>query len=71
MKQGVAAQHPAKYNLDEKELERVSAFTRTKLEDVRAQMEEAQKAAQGMGKGEGDFEADAGDAEDDESAWVE
>ena len=74
MKRGIAAQQPSKYNLDEKELERVSAFTRTKLEDVKAQMEEASKAAQSMGRGKGDFEAERegnDDEDEDESAWVE
>ncbi|KLO09741.1 transducin family protein/WD-40 repeat family protein [Schizopora paradoxa] len=71
VRRGVSAQHPQKYNLDEKEIERVSAFTRTKLEDVKAQMEEAQKAAQSMGRGlEADETNEAG-SDDDESAWVD
>ncbi len=70
VKRGVSAQHPQKYNLDEKEIERVSAYTRTKLEDVKAQMEEAHKAAKEMGRGlDADEANEAGS--DDESAWVE
>lgn len=67
VKRGVTVQNPRRYNLDEREIERVSAFTRTKLEDVKAQMEEAHKAAKEMGRGSGDIE----DGSDDESAWVE
>lgn len=67
MKRGVAVQHPAKYNLDEKELERVSALARIELEDARVELERAHEAAKEMGKG---AEADDGD-EENEDNWVE
>ena len=70
MKRGVAAQHPNKYNLDETELERVSALARIELEDARVELERAQEAAKGMGRGAEGEEADDHD-EDDEDAWVE
>ena len=69
VKRGVAAQHPAKYNLDEKELERVSALARIELEDAKLELQRAHEAAKEMGKGAEGEEAD--DQEEDESAWVE
>ena len=71
VRRGVSAQHPQKYNLDEKEIERVSAFTRTKLEDVKAQMEEAHKAAKQMGRGAEADETNEEAGSDDDGAWVE
>ena len=72
VKRGVATQHPAKYNLDERELERVSKLARIELEDARVELERAHEAAKQMGKGaEGDEADDAGENEDDEDAWVE
>ena len=68
VKRGVAAQHPQKYNLDETELERVSALARIELEDARVELERAHAAAEEMGKGAEGSEAD--DADDDD-AWVE
>ena len=44
VRRGVAAQHPKKYNLDENELERVSALTRVGLDELKAQIEKAQSA---------------------------
>ena len=71
VKRGVAAQHPQKYNLDEAELERVSALARVELEDARAELERASAAAAAeMGKGAEGAEADDHE-EDDEDAWVE
>jgi periodic tryptophan protein 1 len=51
VKRGVAARHPSKYLLDEKELERVSVLARIELEDARVELERASKIAQEMGKG--------------------
>lgn len=61
IKRGVSAQHPTKYDLDDQELERVSALARIELEDARVELQRAHDAAQTMGKD--------GDDEDDE--WVE
>lgn len=47
---GIATQHPKKYVLDEKELERVSALARVELEDARVELEHASKLAHSMGK---------------------
>jgi periodic tryptophan protein 1 len=69
VKRGVAVQHPQKYNLDEKELERVSALARIELEDARIELERAQEAAKDMGRGAEGEEAD--DHDEDEDAWVE
>ncbi|GLB40346.1 putative WD domain, G-beta repeat [Lyophyllum shimeji] len=70
VQRGVSAQHPHKYVLDEKELERVSALARIELEDARKELERAHEAAKSMGRGaEGDEADDAGD--DDEENWVD
>ena len=77
VKRGVAIQHPHKYNLDEKELERVSALARIELEDARQELERAQEEAQKMER-ERDRERDDAELEvldgsddGDEDAWVE
>ncbi|KAF8183370.1 WD40-repeat-containing domain protein [Pholiota molesta] len=73
VRRGVSAQHPQKYVLDDKELQRVSALARIELEDARVELERAHLAAQSMGKGaegdEGDENADGDD--DDEGDWVD
>lgn len=61
VQRGVAVQHPKKYNLDESELERVSALARIDLEDVREEMERATEAAKKMGRGEEEDETDRDD----------
>jgi len=72
VRRGVAAQHPEKYILDDKELERVSALARIELEDARIELERAHLAAQEMGKGaEGDEADDNVGDDDDEANWVE
>lgn len=63
---GVAEQNPKTYDLDEKELERVSALARINLEDARAELAQATAAAETF-KGGG---SDAG-ADGDEDEWVE
>ncbi|KAJ7455207.1 WD40-repeat-containing domain protein [Mycena galericulata] len=71
VRRGVAAQHPAKYVLDDQELERVSALSRIQLEDARIELERAHEAAKSMGLGaEGEEADDAGDA-GDEDDWVD
>ncbi|KAF8656211.1 hypothetical protein AX16_002647 [Volvariella volvacea WC 439] len=74
VRQGVAARHPAKYVLDDQELERVSALARIELEDARLELERAHEAAKTMGLGaEGEEADDAEDvAEDDnDENWVD
>jgi periodic tryptophan protein 1 len=43
IRKGVATQHPEKYVLDEKELQRVSALSRVELEEMKKEIEKAQK----------------------------
>ncbi|KAH9481300.1 putative WD repeat-containing protein C17D11.16 [Psilocybe cubensis] len=71
VKRGVAVQHPEKYVLDDKELERVSALARIELEDARIELERAHLAAQEMDKREEDEEGDDNAEEDDEDDWVD
>ncbi|THG93808.1 hypothetical protein EW145_g8274, partial [Phellinidium pouzarii] len=71
VKRGAAAQHPGKYSLDEKELERVSALARIELEDARLELERAHEAAKEMGKGAEADEADDDGGDNDEDAWVD
>ncbi|PPR02610.1 hypothetical protein CVT24_002181 [Panaeolus cyanescens] len=72
VRRGVAIQHPQKYILDDKELERVSALARIELEDARIELERAHLAAQSMGQ---DAEEDEGDEhaenDDDDANWVD
>jgi len=67
VRRGVSAQHPQKYVLDDRELERVSALARIELEDARIELERAHLAAQEMGKGAEGEEAD----DNDEENWVD
>lgn len=70
VRRGVSLQHPSKYVLDDKELERVSALARIELEDARTELGRAHEAAKSMGRGaEGDEADDGGD--DGEGDWVE
>lgn len=79
VRRGVAQQHPTKYILDDKELERVSKLARIELEDARKELERAHKAALEMGQGlevedEGagvEDEADKEGADGEEDEWVE
>ncbi|KIM84807.1 hypothetical protein PILCRDRAFT_369772 [Piloderma croceum F 1598] len=74
VKRGIAAHHPSKYVLDDKELERVSALARIELEDARVELARAHEAAKGMERGvEGDEGDDAADDDDgeDADAWVD
>ncbi|EJD06886.1 transducin family protein/WD-40 repeat family protein [Fomitiporia mediterranea MF3/22] len=70
VKRGVAAQHPQKYNLDERELERVSKLARIEIEDARQELERAHEAAKLMGRGAEGAEADDRGGED-EDEWVD
>ena len=71
VRRGVSAQHPTKYILDDRELERVSALARIELEDARIELERAHLAALSMGKGAEGDEADDVVNDDDEANWVE
>jgi periodic tryptophan protein 1 len=78
VKRGVTIQHPQKYVLDDKELQRVSTLARIELEDARVEMERAHKAAQEMGKGDegdevDDISKDGKDVEEEDgnADWVE
>ena len=70
MKRGAAQQNPQKYILDNQELQRVSALARIELEDAKAELQRAQKAADAVEKRA--FSSVDDDADDgDDSAWVE
>ncbi|CCM03608.1 uncharacterized protein FIBRA_05746 [Fibroporia radiculosa] len=71
VKRGVAAQIPEKYELDDGELQRVSALARIEVEDARKELEWAHRAAGMMGKGAEGEEADDADEDDDENSWVD
>lgn len=73
VKRGVAVQHPSKYVLDDKELQRVSALARIEVEDARVELERAHEAAKSMRRAEDDDEdEEVKDApEEDEDGWVE
>ena len=69
MKRGVSTQHPSKYVLDDKELERVSALARIELEDARKELQRAHEAALSLGK---HAEEEAEDEQnEDEDGWVD
>ncbi|KAG8741242.1 hypothetical protein FRC12_015737 [Ceratobasidium sp. 428] len=63
VRRGAAAENPEKYNLDEKELERVQQLARIELEDAQLELQKASEAAQEM-EGRSEDEAD-----DDEAGW--
>jgi periodic tryptophan protein 1 len=65
VRRGVAQRHPTKYVLDDGELERVSKLARIELEDARADLEKAHKAALEMGK---DADDEENEDEDEEGA---
>ncbi|KAL5526494.1 PWP1 [Sanghuangporus sanghuang] len=76
VKRGIAAQHPAKYNLDELELERVSALARIEIEDARVELERAQEAAKEMGRraeedDDEDVDVDEDEDKENEDEWVD
>ncbi|KAJ8072283.1 rRNA-processing protein [Marasmius tenuissimus] len=68
VKRGIAVQQPAKYVLDDKELERVSALAHIELEDARTELKRAHEAAKTLGDGAEDEGAGEDDDEDD---WVD
>ncbi|KAL4884373.1 WD40-repeat-containing domain protein [Aspergillus karnatakaensis] len=60
VRRGVAAQFPTKYDIDEKEMERISKLARMQLEDAREDLSAAQE------RGDGADEKDADAMEEDE-----
>lgn len=68
MKRGAAQQDPQKYVLDDQELQRVSALARIELEDAKAELQRAQKAANAIEKR---VVSGRDDDADDDDAWVE
>jgi periodic tryptophan protein 1 len=74
VRRGAAAENPEKYNLDEKELERVQQLARIELEDAQIELQKASEAAQEMeGRSEDGDEDEDGDGEegDDDEGWEE
>ncbi|KAK7463457.1 rRNA-processing protein [Stygiomarasmius scandens] len=70
VRRGVSSQHPSKYVLDDKELERVSALARVELESAQDELKRAHEAAQSMGQGDDGIGAGEED-DDDEENWVD
>lgn len=58
IKKGVAAQHPQRFKVDEKELELMNQFAADRLGEAKADLEEAQKA---------DMEIDSADDSENDS----
>lgn len=48
VKRGLAEQHPKKYELDDKEMERISALAKVELEDAQTELARAEKEAKEM-----------------------
>lgn len=63
VKRGIAAEAPKKYEVDEKELARISQLAREELEDAQLDMEQIGKLAGEMGQGL--------EEEDQEEDWEE
>lgn len=70
---GVAAQHPSKYVVDEKELDRVGQLARVRLEDAQLELELAQATQTDDARDNMDDDEDeSGSQEDDnEDEWQE
>jgi periodic tryptophan protein 1 len=74
VRRGVAAENPEKYNLDEKELERVQKLARIELEDAQVELQRASEAAQDMDNRSDDEEEEgdsAIDEDDNDGSWEE
>ena len=48
VKRGIPEQHPTKYELDDKEMERISALAKVELEDAQTELARAEKEAKEM-----------------------
>lgn len=64
-------QNPQKYVLDDQELQRVSALARIELEDAKAELQRAQKAANAIEKRVSSGRDEEADNDEDGDAWVE
>ncbi|CAE6415380.1 unnamed protein product [Rhizoctonia solani] len=72
VRRGVAAENPEKYNLDEKELERVQKLARIELEDAQVELQRANEAAQDMDNRSDDEEEEGDstiDEDDNDGSW--
>jgi periodic tryptophan protein 1 len=68
VRRGAAAENPEKYNLDEKELERVQKLARIELEDAQIELQKASEAAQEMEDRSAD---ECGEDEGNDEGWEE
>ncbi|CAE6409530.1 unnamed protein product [Rhizoctonia solani] len=68
VRRGIAAENPEKYNLDEKELERVQKLARIELEDAQVELQRASEAAQDM-ENRSDDEDSTIDDDDNDDSW--
>jgi len=71
VKRGAAKSNPQKYILDDQELQRVSALARIELEDAKAELQRAQKAANAIEKRVVSGGDEVIDDDEDNDAWVE
>jgi len=71
VKREAAQQNPQKYVLDDQELQRVSALARIELEDAKAELQRAQKAANAIEKRVVAGVDEDADDDGDDGAWVE
>lgn len=71
VKRGAAQQNPQKYILDDQELQRVSELARIELEDAKAELQRAQKAANAIEKRIVSGNDEDADDDGDNDAWVE
>lgn len=68
VKRGVAQRNPQKYVLDDQELQRVSSLARIELEDAKAELQRAQRAADAvLTRTASGVDEDV----EDDGAWVE
>ncbi|CAE6518092.1 unnamed protein product [Rhizoctonia solani] len=68
VRRGAAAENPDKYNLDEKELERVQKLARIELEDAQVELQRASEAAQEM-ENRSDEEDGSVEEDDNDDSW--
>ncbi|ELU40613.1 transducin family protein/WD-40 repeat family protein [Rhizoctonia solani AG-1 IA] len=68
VRRGVAAENPERYNLDEKELERVQKLARIELEDAQIELQRASEAAHDM-ENRSDEEDSSVEEDDNDDSW--
>ncbi|CUA68510.1 putative WD repeat-containing protein C17D11,16 [Schizosaccharomyces pombe 972h-] [Rhizoctonia solani] len=69
VRRGAAAENPDKYNLDEKELERVQKLARIELEDAQVELQRASQAAREMENRSDEEGSDIDEDNDDNDSW--